>query len=213
MLSRRLRAVALPAVIAAHLLAVAATAAGFWYSDLRYRRPTPAPAGVRSVPVGSVLRLPPEVPIALDRLTVLHFFNPDCACSRVNAEHMRGLVAMFGDRVSFVAVVEGASTREEAAAEAKRYGLPMPALADPEGDIAHVSGVWSTPQAAIVDATGILRWGGNYNSSRYCTERRTEFARIAIEGLLDPREDGIVARSLDALRAWGCPLPGDLRRL
>jgi hypothetical protein len=56
---------------------------------------------------------------------------------------------------------------------------------DADGSLAKRVGIYSSPQAVVVTAAGALYYRGNYNLARYCTDVRTEFARIALEHVLD----------------------------
>lgn len=184
--------------------AVALTIAGyvFWLQDLRYSLPTPRPTGLRQVEPGSTV----PWPTALERVVaaeaqapvLLHFFNPDCPCSRFNRDHVRALQRQFAGRVRFVTVAESTGPAEPVGDEEL--------VPDPEGAIAAAFGVYSTPQAVLLDRERRLVFRGNFNSTRYCTTPQTQFARLAIEALLaatprpsDPRADV----------AYGCPLPGE----
>jgi hypothetical protein len=55
-----------------------------------------------------------------------------------------------------------------------------------------------------VDRTGRLAYRGNYNVSRYCTDPRTEFVRIALEQMVAETDK---LASLPNLAAYGCELP------
>ncbi|MDP1797383.1 MAG: hypothetical protein Q8K78_07875, partial [Planctomycetaceae bacterium] len=63
-----------------------------------------------------------------------------------------------------------------------------------------------TPQAVILDQDLHLIYRGNYNISRYCTSRQTEFVRIALEKLLSNTSPKFVP-PVAATTADGCPLP------
>jgi hypothetical protein len=180
----------------------------FWWQDLQYARPTPRPAGWHRLAVGAVVQLPP----AIERLrashpgrpVLLHFFNPSCPCSRFNVDHVRALSSRFAAEVTIVAVLaEGEPAAMPAAYRALQ--LDVPHYVDADRRLADALGVYSTPQAAVLDRDGRLYFLGNYNRSRYCRERDTEFARIALEaavaGLRAP------AMSPAAAVAYGCPLP------
>ncbi|WP_431212739.1 hypothetical protein ACQ86N_44925 [Puia sp. P3] len=71
--------------------------------------------------------------------------------------------------------------------------------------IARECGVYSTPQAAIIDAGHKLYYRGNYNKSRYCTNKKSDFARLALEDLLSNHPD--LSFSPYAVKAYGCQLP------
>ena len=83
-------------------------------------------------------------------------------------------------------------------------------MTDTDGRIATACGVYSTPQAAILDGTGRLFFRGNYNVSRYCLAPGSEFARIALESLLAGKPAPVFPEI--AMVAYGCELPANLKR-
>lgn len=194
-------------VIGGSALLFAIIAAAFWYEDLRYSLPTPRPAALYQPPLGS------EIPVqkwlaeaglqASGRPVLVHFLNPDCPCSRFNLEHLRKLHAQFGDRVFFVAAVQSNHSKGDLDAAIKKLDLGMPLFLDRGGRRAAEAGVYSTPQAVVVGADGRLAYRGNYNTSRYCTDPRTEFVRIALERLVGDH----AAPPPPNMPAYGCQLP------
>lgn len=175
----------------------------FWFQEWQYSLPTPVPKRLTPPVTGSPLRLAglTDVRPSPDRRPLfLHFFNPACPCSRFNLDHVRRLVRSHSTQVRFVAVIEGNVSGKDA-------HLPMPAVADADGAIARACGVYSTPQAVLLDADGKLYYRGNYNAGRYCTDRSTEFARLALESLLASHP--LTALSHDAATAYGCQLPSN----
>ena len=177
----------------------------FWYEDWQYSQPTPRPTHLTQAKPGGFLQLSgAKLPAAVikpvdQRPLFLHFYNPNCPCSRFNLDHVRALVRAHGAQVRFVAVVEGDS---KAARD-----LPMPKVADPDGSIARACGVYSTPQAVLLDTNGRLIYRGNYNTGRYCEGRSTEFARIALENFLAVLPTA--AAPAAATTAYGCQLPSN----
>jgi hypothetical protein len=181
----------------------------FWEQDVRYMLPTPRPPGLVQPGVGSALpagQWLARLGVAPRGLPVhLHVFNPDCPCSRFNADHVRELARTYGDRVQFVGLIQVPedTARADAAAAALALELGMPLAIDEGGAIARAAGVYSTPQAVLVDAAGGLVYRGNYNLSRYHVDRRTEHARLALEALV-----GEPAAFTDpGAPAYGCELP------
>jgi hypothetical protein len=65
-------------------------------------------------------------------------------------------------------------------------------------------GVYSTPQAVIIDAGQRIFYRGNYNRTRYCTDKKSEYARLALKSLLQNND---VVFSQYALTPYGCQLP------
>lgn len=173
-------------------------AAVFYVQDWQYQRPTPRPPQLVQSPLGAPLQL--ELLRAhAGRPVLLHFFNPDCPCSRFNQPHLRSLFETWKDRVDFVVVSERAlEAGEDPLDGATRV------IIDADGSIAKQAGVYATPQAVLTDPVHALFFRGNYNSSRYCTDEKTQYARLALEALATQQP---LARSADAERAWGCELP------
>jgi hypothetical protein len=168
--------------------------------------PAPRPADLQQPDVGAKLTLSPlalrsdgTVPI------FLHFFNPDCPCSRFNIEHIRMLIYKHKRQVRFVAVLQGQGEGERLTASFRNLGLGIESVVDELGEIARAAGVYATPQAVLLDPQGRLYYRGNYNASRYCTAPDTEFARIALDRLLGGRPAEPI--SLAASTAYGCPRP------
>ncbi len=186
-------------------------AGAFWYQDWRYALPTPRPAGLEQSPLGSAIQLPNSLAAAIDRdgekLCLVHFFNPGCPCSRFNVDHLRELVRQYGDRVQFVAVLEGEAA-EASLSEFLALKLGIAAVFDADGAIAASLGVYATPQAIVLDGHNHLVFRGNYNASRFCVDRETEFARLAIDYSL--RGGAPPPWPEAALVAQGCELPANV---
>ncbi len=180
----------------------------FWYQDWQYTLPTPKPARWQSVALGDKIALPSGVARSFERgegkPILLHFFNPGCPCSKFNLDHVRSLVSEFEGRVDVVAVLQG---DEPVALQTKFQSLRLGihSIVDQGGSLASRCGVYSTPQAAVLDAQGRLYYRGNYNTNRYCSARETEFARIALTELLDGRPPRSYAPEAEI--AYGCSLP------
>ncbi|HEY6899322.1 MAG TPA: redoxin domain-containing protein [Puia sp.] len=173
----------------------------FWRNEWIYSLPTPVPENYMTVscgtPIGALRQLQ-----AGNKPLFLHFFNPSCPCSRFNMPHFRSLVSQYGDSVNFAIVVMSDKTYTVREIQ-DRFGLNIPVLFDTA--IARECGVYSTPQAAIIGPDHKLYYRGNYNKSRYCSDKKSDYARIALEDLLRNRPDKLF--SPYALKAYGCQLP------
>ena len=185
---------------------LACIAGMFWWQDLRFSLPTPVPEGWQAVVPGTQIVLPARLDLmrkaAGNRPVLLHFFNPDCPCSRFNVDHVRALAHNYADRVTFIAVlVQGDG--ETLRSAYRRLGLEVPYYVD-DGRAAAAVGAYSTPQAAILDGDGRLVYRGNYNASRYCRDRETEFARLALDDMLAGRQPRVTPSA--ATVAYGCAL-------
>jgi hypothetical protein len=198
------------AVIAWLLLLFAGIALLFWRSEWIYSLPTPIPANYKDIQPGALMSLTEggsrllPVPSTTKKPLFLHFFNPDCPCSRFNMPHFRSLVKLYGQQVDF-AIVMMSNKPYSAQKMRDKFDLPypVPVLSDPS--LAAACGVYSTPQAVIIDTGSRLYYRGNYNQSRYCSNEKTSFAKIALDGLLHNNPSRIFSPL--AVKAYGCQLP------
>src|SRR6185295_4836651 len=155
----------------------------FWHSEWVYSLPTPVPENHKAVDLGEVIDVTGELKSNNNKPIFLHFFNPDCPCSRFNIPHFKSLVKQYGNDVTFVIVPLIKSGQHYTDKEIQdKFGLTIPVLND--GAIAALCGVYSTPQAVIVEANHKLYYRGNYNKSRYCTDKKSNYAQIALESML-----------------------------
>lgn len=196
------------ALAAAWLLgAVAIAATILWLQDGRYGLPTPRPDGLPEVPAGASLPWPADVADLMqpERPTLLHFFNPDCPCSRFNLDHVRSLWSRHGHAVDFILVLE---CDEPPEADFDIDGLPVPILHDTSGELADLAGVYSTPVAVILDQDHAVSYVGNYTTTRFCVDPAGQTVRRVIEQLLGeaPLDGGPIA----SREPFGCQLPSDL---
>jgi Thioredoxin-like domain len=179
----------------------------YWHMEWQYSLPTPIPSHYHAVERGTPVHLPGRASALLpqnDKPLFLHFFNPDCPCSRFNMPQFRALVQQYSDRISFAIVVMSPKTFTAAQLQEK-FNLPraIPVLQD--SALAVACGVYSTPQAVIIDRDSRLYYRGNYNRNRYCSDEKTGFARQALDGLLGGNYS--LTFSPLALKAYGCQLP------
>jgi hypothetical protein len=173
----------------------------FWYNDWKYSLPTPVPAKYSPATKGEHISLNNELATPPDKPVFLHFFNPNCPCSRFNMRHFKSLVRHYGDKISFAMVVVSKDnyTAEEIQ---DKYDLNIPVSFD--RSTADLCGVYSTPQAVILDENRNLYYRGNYNKSRYCVDKNTNYAQNALEMLLNKNPNPVFAAG--ALKAYGCEL-------
>lgn len=173
----------------------------FWRNEWVYNLPTPVPENYVSVKAGESIDLTQMMAVSGARPTFLHFFNPSCPCSRFNMPHFKELVTEYGNAVNFSMVVMSDKKYSEKEIQEK-YGLSIPVYFD--SAIAARCGVYSTPQAVIIKNDRELFYRGNYNKSRYCTDKKSNYAQIALEGLLKKQS---VQLDVLATKAYGCQLP------
>ncbi|MCS7084477.1 MAG: AhpC/TSA family protein [Bacteroidia bacterium] len=175
----------------------------FWAQDVKDRLPTPIPTDYKFVPVGSRVELESLLPPS-EMPTLIHFYNPKCPCSRFNIDHLNELKTKFAGKIRFFAVLQ---TSDTVGAQKKfaRKCADVPTYVDYTGAVADSFGVYSTPQAVLLDGEGKIYFRGNYNTSRYCNARETQFVRIAIEHLLAQKP--LPKFPPVATTPYGCELP------
>jgi hypothetical protein len=165
----------------------------FYVQDYRYSLPTPRPIGF----VGPTLNKAIPVPHADGRPTLLCFASPDCGCSRFNQDHLWELSREFGSSVRIIEVIEGPNSD----------GLTSPGETwiDSTGEFARKCGIYSTPQAVVLNQRGILAFSGNFNSTRFCADPQSQFVRIALEAVV--ARQPIPRMPLSATTPYGCAIP------
>ncbi|WP_426485173.1 peroxiredoxin family protein [Flavobacterium sp. 2] len=182
-------------------LLFAAISVLFWKNEFQYSLPTPIPKDYLAVATGTKIDL--KCCTVDQKPVFIHFFNPECPCSRFNAPHVSELIKKYGDRVNFKIVVINNEKSVSIEEIQKKFDAKIPVYFDRE--IAKSVGVFSTPQAALIDSSQKLYFRGNYNKTRYCTDSETNYAQQAIESLL--RHTNAPSFDALALRAYGCSLP------
>ena len=181
----------------------------FWQQELRYLLPTPVPRNYQPIAPEQPIDLTHHLDQPLSKPVLLHFFSADCPCSRFNIDHFRYLVNRYRDSIDFYVVLPGENTPEVAAQFQNQYDLTLPVLIDRDEQLARVCGVYSTPQAAVVTAQSQLYFRGNYNRARYCTDRGTSYAELAIKALQRGAPPPYFAEL--ATQSYGCQLPSHQR--
>ena len=179
----------------------------FWHNEFKYSLPTPVPAKYQPVENGTVINVSNKVHAQNNKPVFFHFFNPDCPCSRFNIGYFKSLVTRYKDRVNFNIVVLSANKNYTAKEIQEKFDIAIPVFFD--SSIAVACGVYSTPQAALIDNNGQLYYRGNYNRSRYCTDRNSNFAQMAIDSLLLKIANPFF--TLAATKSYGCSLPACTR--
>lgn len=177
-------------------------AASFWYNELAYTLPTPVPKNYSDVKPGTFLNISQKLAKDPAKPLFLHFFNPDCPCSRFNMPYFKSLVKKYGDKVDFQIVALADNEHYSAKKVQDKFDLNIPVSFD--SLLAAACGVYSTPQAVIIDKNKLF-FRGNYNKSRYCSDPKTNYAEHAIDSLLLQKYQLNFDHS--AFRAYGCQLP------
>jgi hypothetical protein len=175
----------------------------FWQNEWKYSLPTPIPANYHLVKPGDTININYQSKLSGHKPLFLHFFNPDCPCSKFNIPHFKSLVKKYNDRINFAVVIMSNDTSYTEKDIQDRFGLSIPVLFDKS--LAASCGVYSTPQAALIDINHKLYYRGNYNRNRYCTDISSDYAQQAIDSLLSHHFN--IAFNEAALKSYGCQLP------
>jgi thiol-disulfide isomerase/thioredoxin len=175
----------------------------FWFNEWQYSLPAPVPVKYQAVNTGTVINVNAEIGLDKSKPVFLHFFNPDCPCSKFNMPYFKKLSHQYADKISFAIVVIAKNGMYTETEIQKKYRLTIPVLFD--SSIAAICGVYSTPQAVLLTENNELYYRGNYNKSRYCTDKKSNYAEAAIEALLSKTINPIF--NSNALTAYGCTLP------
>jgi peroxiredoxin len=175
----------------------------FWYSEWRYGLPTPIPKSYHPVKQKEYIAIQTSFTVKKNLPLFIHFFNPDCPCSKFNIPHFKSLVNKYSDKINFEVVVLTTNKKYTQKSIQEKFDLTIPVLFDTS--IATLCGVYSTPQAVLIDQDKTLYYRGNYNKSRYCTDKKSNYAQMAIDSLLDQKQNPIFNKN--ALIAYGCTLP------
>jgi len=175
----------------------------FWHQEWKYSLPTPVPSNYHVINSGTPVSIK-NIP-GLEHSSkplFLHFFNPNCPCSRFNITQFKSLVKEYGSKIDFAVIALTNKQYTEKDIQQK-FDLAIPVVFD--SSYAAACGVYSTPQAAIINTDKRLYYRGNYNKSRYCTDKKTNYAEIAIDALL--AELGQPRLDPEATVSYGCTLP------
>jgi hypothetical protein len=164
------------------LVVFSGIAAIFWYQEIQYLLPTPVPENYRVVLPHQVVRFDSIlIPKKNKTPKLLHFFSPDCPCSRFNLKHFLTLNRKYNKAIDFYVVIP--NTERVTSAKYMVDGA-VPIIIDSDERLAKACGVYSTPQAALIQDNNQLYFRGNYNRSRFCTDKNSNFVQMAIDSLL-----------------------------
>lgn len=175
----------------------------FWHNEYVYSLPTPIPVSYKPLSIGEKVNLEDNLIPLQARPVLLHFFNPACPCSRFNIPHIQTLVEKYKTKINFVVVVLSKDSSYTENDIQDKFDLTVPVSFDQS--LAQKCGVYSTPQAVILDANQQLYYRGNYNKSRYCTDKLSNFAQMAIDSLLSSIDTPLFSEL--ATDPYGCQLP------
>jgi hypothetical protein len=164
------------------LMIFSGIAAIFWYQEMQYLLPTPVPKNYRVVLPQEIIQFDSVLlPRKNEKPKLLHFFSPDCPCSRFNLKHFLTLNRKYNKTIDFYVVI---ANKEDVTSAKYMIERAVPIIVDNNERLAKACGVYSTPQAALIGYNNQLYFRGNYNRSRFCTDKNSNFAQMALDSLL-----------------------------
>jgi peroxiredoxin len=179
----------------------------FWYQEWKYLLPTPVPEGYKNVIPHTALKLDAAIQFQAGKPVFLHFFSPKCPCSRFNLTQFKDLVKKYKAQINFHAVLFVEDEAYTKAEFLKDYGLDIPVLTKKGEKIAETCGVYATLQAVLLTKDSKLYYRGNYNRTRFCVDKNTNFAEKAIQEILKGNAPPDFGKA--AVMAYGCEIPLD----
>ncbi len=187
----------------ASLLVVAwllSTGASFWWFQFKDLRAFGNKDPTGSFDSESLLQtakrlLPEDEP----RPVVLHFWDPDCACSRFNNRHVRELIATYepkGFRFMIVPRTNSAEQEQALREKAKReFGaVEVVFIQDAQLDIP------SSPAVLVLNRGLNLTYFGPYSNSAICSARTGRLVEAILDDIVQGREPAPKVSTL----AHGC---------
>ena len=185
------------------LIAVFSAIGGiFWYQEIQYLLPTPVPKNYRVISPSEVVKFDSAlIPQQNVKPKLLHFFSPDCPCSRFNLKHFLSLNKRYNHAVDFYVVI---ADKANLGSAQYMVGKGIPIVIDNYEKLARACGVYSTPQAALIQRNNQLYFRGNYNRSRFCTNKNSNFVQMAIDSLIAGRTPPHFIEL--ATKSYGCSI-------
>jgi len=195
-----MKKVALIIILSGILVAIAGI---FWYQEMQYLLPTPVPVGYKVIHPEELIQYDTALlPQQHEKPKLLHFFSPECPCSRFNLKHFQALHRAYNQKIDFYVVVDSEEKVEPAKA---LISSAVTIVVDSNRKLAKACGVYSTPQAAVIQTSNRLYFRGNYNRSRYCTNKESNFVQMALDSLVANKRPPIFNEL--AIQSYGCSIP------
>lgn len=167
---------------------LAGTAWAFWWFQLRYLQPA---GSAISLQVDALLQDLPPLP--LQSLLLVHFYDPDCLCSRFNEAHARTIMQAYSQQgIHFLIAVPDAAVLAEAE---QTFGFPAFVSQVPPEQL-------SSPLALVLDADRQPVYLGSYSDKTGCTSDDGRLVENTLDALL-----AVDARRTPSQVSGGCRCP------
>ena len=134
-----------------------------------------------------VLRKQGKIDIAENDLTLVHFWDPECLCSRFNTQHVQSLMEEFGDRgVKFLIVLNSASANQKETWQKGREYFPGATVIS-SSSLSMSSLIPASPATAVLDQSGQLAYFGPYSLGGLCLSSDDGLVETVLSDLLAGR--------------------------
>ena len=177
------------------------TAYAFWWFEFKNLRPfdTTSTGAVISPDMQGIYRmLMDALPEEEKRISVVHFWNPDCYCNRFNLVHLKQIMNEYQKQnVQFyLAVFEPVTDKAQKRHMKTDFG-DIPVLVLNAEKFKRM--VPSTPAAAVLRPQQGITYFGPYSAGAMCSRQSGSF----VETVLDASLAGDISAQLNTL-AFGC---------
>lgn len=172
-------------------------------------QPKPMPSKPLSFTIVTTSLESKQIPEVGAVATVLVFMTVDCPiANRYSPEIIRLANEFAGKKVAFYRVYVDTSVKPDAIdRHGKEFKYPCPAFVDTKHAVVNAIGATVTPEAAVLDSKGMLRYRGRIDD-RYVEHGKppkTEYRRDLREAIVEVLAGKEV--SVKQLPAIGCSIP------
>lgn len=179
----------------------------FYEQEVKYALPTPIPENFIDVEIGETIQDEKVQALVNHSSTLFHFYSFECSCSRFNMEQFQKIVKKYGGAITIKVILQSDDTRDITRFKEK-YDMDVAVVLDHDGSISDLLGIYSTPQAVILNEASTIYFKGNYNKARFCTKSQTQYTEIALNYYLkgEKMPESILK---EMSMPYGCSLPSD----
>ena len=142
----------------------------------------------------------------LKPISLVHFWNPDCPCSRFNEVHVKKIMSDYADKnIQFTIVVSGNNDemREQRKLLAQKV-FTGKAVKDIRSDWPMGKGPVSSPAVGVINSDGELVYFGPYSLGARCAPDQGQFVEKTLDRL--NKQKALSKKQLNTL-AVGCFCP------
>lgn len=154
------------------------------------------------------------------KIVVLEWFNPQCPY--VKQHHTTGPLKDLGNEMNakedivWIAVNSGAAGKQGTGEKKnrdymKRWGMNYPMVLDESGEVGKAYGARTTPHMFVIDAKGVLRYGGAIDNAPFGkTPKGEEFTNYVSKAIDEIKADTTV--EITTTKPYGCAVKYERKR-